>query len=319
MTRTQQRLAGSVVLIVAVVTATGCASFGDRRAHRATSVVEYLFPGRAGPVATVATAVLAVPLRVGIAFAPEQGGASNVDQAAITEEKKVALLREIAGHFKKDFVESIELIPTSDLTPGGGFADLDQLRRTVRIDVIALLSYDQVQFTNQDLLSLTYWTLLGLYVVPGEKNDTRTVLDAAVLHIPSRKLLFRAQGTSQVKRSATPINLEKKLRRDGEAGFTEAAKDLEKKLDERLALFQERLKKAPEELQEELKSSPEELRGQLKGSPEGLPAEAKSSPEEFKVVRKRGYTGGGALDAFTVALAAGLGGYALWARGRRRR
>ena len=40
------------------------------------------------------------------------------------------------------------------------------------IDVIVLLSYDQVQFRDEGLLSLTYWTVVGAYTIPGEKNDT---------------------------------------------------------------------------------------------------------------------------------------------------
>ncbi len=286
MTRTKRRLAGSAVLILVLVTATGCALFGDRRTHRASSVVEYLYPGRAEPVETVATPVLSLPLRVGIAFVPEEAAARS-GKAAFTEKAKVALMQEIASHFKQqEFVKSIEVIPTAYLRPSGSFENLDQLRRMFGIDVIALLSYDQVQFTDEGFLSLSYWTLVGAYVVQGEKNDTNTLMDAAVYHIPSRRMLFRAPGTSGIKHSATPVNLEEELRRDGEEGFAQATKELIRNLDEQLTLFRERVK---------------------------------SEPESFTVVRKTGYTGGGALDVFTVALAAGLGGYALWARGRRRR
>ncbi len=47
--------------------------------------------------------------------------------------------------------------------------------------------YDQVQFTGEGLLSLTYWTIVGAYLVPGEKNETKTMLDAAVFYIASRR------------------------------------------------------------------------------------------------------------------------------------
>lgn len=30
-------------------------------------------------------------------------------------------------------------------------------------DIIALISYDQVQFTDEGLASLSYWTVLGYY------------------------------------------------------------------------------------------------------------------------------------------------------------
>ena len=112
--------------------------------------------------------------------------------------------------------------------------------------MIALLSYDQVQFTRDDALSITYWTLVGAYVVPGEKNDTHTLIDAAVFDIPSRKLLFRAPGTSMVKGRAAPINLEAKLARDSARGFDAAGEDMIANLDVALADFQVRVKERPE-------------------------------------------------------------------------
>lgn len=100
----------------------------------------------------------------------------------------------------------------------------------------SLSSPDQVQFTDTGLLSLTYWTLVGAYVVKGEKNDTQTMLDAAVYDIRSRKLLFRAPGISRVKNSATPVNLTEKLRLDRDEGFRLAAAELVTNLHRELEL-----------------------------------------------------------------------------------
>ena len=116
------------------------------------------------------------------------------------------------------------------------------------VDVVALISYDQVQFTDEGLLSLTYWTIVGAYVVQGEKNDTQTMLDAAVYDIKSRKLLLRAPGTSRVRHSATPINLGEELRRDREKGFEIAATNMVANLHRELELFHERVKKNPDEI-----------------------------------------------------------------------
>ena len=68
------------------------------------------------------------------------------------------------------------------------------------IDVIALVSYDIVQFTGEGLSSISYWTLVGAYAVRGEKNDTHTMIDAAVYDIASRKhldmLVFQVNGAT---------------------------------------------------------------------------------------------------------------------------
>lgn len=276
-----------IVILTVVATATGCALWNgltaSRRAHQASSVVEYLYPDKAEPVETPTVPTLSLPLKVGIAFVPEgqrTGRQGRSGEPVFTEKEKIALMEEASSHFKKyPFVKSIELIPTAYLTPRGSFPNLDQLRTMFGVDVIVLLSYDQAQFTDEGFLSLSYWTLVGAYLVRGEKNDTNTMMDAAVYDIPSRKMLFRAPGISRVKGSATPINLSEQLRQDSEAGFKEAAKNLVVSLEQELEKFQERVKK---------------------------------SPEEIKIVHKPGYRGGGSLDGFAVILLAAMAGYLLW-------
>jgi rhombotail lipoprotein len=149
------------------------------------------------------------------------------------------------------------------------------------VDAMVLLSYDQVQFTDQGLLSLTYWTIVGAYVIQGEKNDTQTMLDGAVYDIASRKLLFRAPGLSTVKGSATRVNLSEQLRRDSERGFQESATNLVAALKVQLDDFRERVKNAP---------------------------------DQYKVVNKPGYTGGAGLGGVEMILAGALGACFLWPR-----
>jgi rhombotail lipoprotein len=111
------------------------------------------------------------------------------------------------------------------------------------------------------------------------------MVDAVVLDIPSRKMLFRAPGISFVKGSATPVNLREQLRLDAEKGFGDAVAEMIANLDQELAAFQERVK---------------------------------SNPEEYRVVRTGGYTGSGALEPWhsvCLALLAGCGG--LWSARRR--
>ena len=140
--------------------------------------------------------MLSLPLKVGIAFVPETLGIHQ----SFTEKDKMELMTEISRHFKSyDFVKSIDQIPSAYLTSKGGYANLDQIRTMYGIDVIALISYDQTQFTDEGFTSLAYWTLIGAYVVRGEKNDTHTMVDASVYDIKSRKMLFRAPGISHIK------------------------------------------------------------------------------------------------------------------------
>jgi rhombotail lipoprotein len=263
--------------------------FGLSNSRRhASSVVHYLYPDGGKHVDTPTIPVLSLPLKVGVAFVPEatarnrSGPFIAPENASFTEKQKMTLMKEVSDNFKKyPFVKSIELIPSAYLTPGGSFENLDQLRSMFGVDVIALLSYDQTQFTDEGLLSFAYWTVVGVYFIQGERNDTKTMMDAVVYDIASRKLLFRAPGTSQIKASATPVNLSEELRRDSERGFGGAATNMVANLQEQLALFQER---------------------------------AKDSPEEIKIVRKPGYVGGGSLGWFEVAFVLAVAGLFVWTR-----
>jgi rhombotail lipoprotein len=181
---------------------------------------------------------ITVPLRVGISFAPSHNYGEG-----FPEKERMNLMREIASQFEKyKFVESIELVPSLYLEEGGGFSNLDKLRQLFDIDVIMLLSYDQSQFKDTGALSITYWTLIGAYFVKGEKNDTHTLMDAALFHIPSRKLLLRASGVNHTKNSATPINLSEQAREDSLNGFRQASGDLTKNLQTCLYNFRKEIR-----------------------------------------------------------------------------
>jgi rhombotail lipoprotein len=139
-------------------------------------------------------------------------------------------------------------IPTQYLRPGGGFPNLEQVGTMFGVDVIVVLSYDQAQFTDQhQLAALSYWTLVGAYVVPAERNTTHTMIDAAVYHLPSHKMLFRAPGISRVQRHSTPVDLVVALREDEHQGFTTASDDLTVNLKQQLDVFREKARKAPDE------------------------------------------------------------------------
>lgn len=252
--RCYHRIASALLLSCVLA---GCAS----TARNTTSVVDYLYPNGSSPTATPvpATPTLTVPVRVGIAFVPGSSGFAPAQRptlvartigysrgSMLTEAQKINVMQEIANHFRKyPFFGSIDVIPTAYLRAGGSFENLDQLRATQNVDVIMLISYDQTQFTDEGVLSIAYWTLVGAYVIQGEKNDTQTILEAGVYDIPSRKMLFRAPGTSLVKGSATPVNQAEALRKDSETGFTMATRELIQNLDVQLASFRERMSQQP--------------------------------------------------------------------------
>ncbi|GMG85852.1 hypothetical protein [Biformimicrobium ophioploci] len=95
-------------------------------------------------------------------------------------------------------------------------------------------------------LAFTYWSVIGAYVVRGEKNDTRTMLDTAVFDMNSNRMLFRAPGVSAVKGRATPVNLSEALREDSLEGFQHAADDMTVNLQQQLRQFTQSLRDNPD-------------------------------------------------------------------------
>lgn len=240
-------------LVAAVaILAGGCAAMGGNQRHRASNLSTYLYSSTNGVCEPPSVPVLAVPLHVGIAFVPVESptnpwpvylngtinGSYQVDPP-LSESQRLDLMRQISGQLAQyPALAAADLIASDYLVPRGGFANLDRLRAMYGVDTMVLISFDQAQFTDEGAMTLSYWTIVGYYVVPAEKNLTKTVLEAAVYDIASRKLLFRATGTGSVKGSATPVNLSEQLRLDSKQSFEMAATDLAVNLKSQVAEFE---------------------------------------------------------------------------------
>ena len=262
----------------------GCTSLWRQNRHQASSVVQFLYPGKDQPFIQPSIPTLRLPLRVGVAFVPSVQAQGNQNyrtfDGSFSEAQKTNLMRDVAAQFKAlPFVQSIELVPTTYLRPGGSFENLDQLRAIMGIDVIALISYDQAQSSGDTGWGFAYWTIVGAYVVPAQKNATYTLMEAVVYDIPSRSLLFRAPGVSTVTAHATLVRNETDLRANSAESYTVAAKDLTLHLQQELDAFKVR---------------------------------AKEEPESIKIEHKPGYSGAGSLEGwFAGALGLLLAGQAL--------
>jgi rhombotail lipoprotein len=241
------------ILVLASLLALGCTV----EQHQRSNALEYLYP-KGAPGTPPQDVQLHVPVRVGIAFAPAGTASSSSTNATgigtpfatatqrrsdpFTEVQKQALLARIVENFKdRKGIAPIDIIPSSQLTPGGGFAELDRIRQGFGIDLVMLISYDQFQFSESAKSSWTYLTIVGAYLVEGEKSETRTVMDAVIFDIATRTMLFHASGIDSNKGSATPVDFNTKLRQSSESGFNRAVDDLVGSLDKALTAFQEQI------------------------------------------------------------------------------
>lgn len=232
-----------IPLLIVLFIFSGCA---QHTMNFKSSIIEYLYPTSQIYSQPTQVVKLQPPFKIGLAFVPDGNSTKivlNEKQYALTEKEKLDLLKRVGADFKKyDFIEKVEIIPSSYLKSGGSFENIDQIGALYGIDLILLLSYDQTQFTDEGAASAAYWTLIGAYVVPGEKNDTHTMIEASVFDIKSHKMIFRSSGTSLIKSKATLINLSEQMRKDGAEGFHAASEDLLKNFDTELEYFKAKIK-----------------------------------------------------------------------------
>jgi len=233
-----------LTLLVLIATAPfgGCTTpNGPREVKQSASIVDYLYPSAAtAPKMEPGIALLRPPVRVGLAFVPTDAKARSLPEA----EKMKLLERTRAAFAKQPYVGAIEIIPTQYLRAGGGFDNLQQVSRLFNVDIIAMVSYDQVHFTDTNSLAFLYWTIVGAYVVNGNEFDIKTLLDISVFDVASRKLLFRAPGTSQINGGSNWANYSERARAAQIEGYQKAVDQLIPQLNSEIEAFRERLKSA---------------------------------------------------------------------------
>lgn len=239
------------LVAAAIAALTGCESLstmwggGQTRTGVSSSVVEFLYPdGQVPPKPSGELPTLQLPIKVGLAFVP--GASPGV--GPLSESQKLQLLEGVRSKFtSEDYVTEIALVPEAYLRGASGFDAIDRAARMYGLDVMALVSYDQLSTSSEKKSSFWYWTVVGAYLVEGTKNDVQTLVDTAVFDIPSRTLLFRSAGTDRVQKDATMVESPQRLRDMQAASFGRAMQDMTVNLQAELATFKERVKqqKAP--------------------------------------------------------------------------
>jgi rhombotail lipoprotein len=211
----------------------GCQLLEARHARNSTSVVQFLYPSGAVPKET-GIPELNLPLRVGLAFLPSAMNADSLDAA-----HKDALLQQIRARFlSRHFITDIVIIPDYYLAGQQGFEGLDGVQRLYGVDLMALVSYDQVTHGDFNRGSLAYWTVLGAYYIEGNRNDVSTLIDLAVVDPKTRSLVIRAGGTDLRQSSSTLLEEAKNVRSLESAGYQNATAQMIEHFDVALSQFE---------------------------------------------------------------------------------
>ncbi len=230
----------NLILLTLMLFIHGCGLWmdGTRTRHaRSTSLVNYLYPNGRIPD-DVPRPVLNLPLRVGLAVIPSSSGHSLLGEAEST-----ALLDEIRAAFvNKPYIDDVVVVPAMYLRGDRAHDSLQQVGRMFHLDVMALVSYDQIRQSRDNVLSLTYLTIVGAFVVPGTNHEASTLVDLAVVDLGSRDILFRAAGVSQRKGVRAGAYSQQGARFDGNKTFAQAMRRMQDNLVIELDRFEQRLR-----------------------------------------------------------------------------
>jgi rhombotail lipoprotein len=204
--------------------------------HNASSLVDFLYPKGAIPPRQDAIPELHIPLRVGLAFLPSSEADATGGLDAAHEEQ---LLEKIKQRFSsRKFVTEIVVIPDYYLQGHRGFEGLEGVQRLYGVDLMALVSYDQVMHRDENNWSLGYVTIVGAYVLKGSRHDVSTLVDLAVVDPATHSLVLRAGGTDTRHGNTTLIGSEREVREAAIEGYGAATDQMIEHFDAALTKFE---------------------------------------------------------------------------------
>lgn len=214
---------------------------GGTRQGVSSSLVDFLYPkGEVPPAYSEQIPTLDLPLRVGLAYVPGGPGAS----AVLSEASRISLLEKVkAGFEDQPYIKEIMVIPDTYMRSKRGFESVDQIARLYGLDVMALVSYDQVVQVDDTKASILYWTIVGAYFIKGSKNDVQTFVDTAIFDVKTHKLLLRAPGVNSQQSTTTLVNSPEETRKAREQSFALAMADMTVNLEKELDRFKARIER----------------------------------------------------------------------------
>ncbi|HEY6922961.1 MAG TPA: rhombotarget lipoprotein [Steroidobacteraceae bacterium] len=236
------RVLGVIVLATSV---SGCDLLHsvacEPRCHSSTrnssSVVDFLYSDSSesgGPPPQNVVPELHLPLRVGLAFLPPRNGRFALDAS-----QQEQLLERIRQNFRdRRFISEIVIIPDYYLANRRGFEGLQGVRRLYGVDLMAIVSYDQAIHEDNNQWSLGYLTIVGAYVLKGDRHDISTLVDLAVVDPVSHSLVLRAGGVDVRHGNSTMIDADRSTREAGAQGFSAATDQMIDHFDIALTRFE---------------------------------------------------------------------------------
>ena len=225
-----------LILLASLTLSGGCTEgVNVLTVRKQSNLATFLFGG-SEPQNRAQKVPLTLPARVGVTFVPDDPASTNIPE---TTKKEVidAVRSQLAKHTK--YVAMPQSIPPMYLIPKGGVNNLDQVARQFDVDVIVILGVNQFQKHERNpLAAFLDITIIGAFVIPGNKVDTSTVLEAAVYHVHSRALIFRTDGADEQSSRSSLFGSFQTAQNDAVSSIEGASKKLVESIGNALVNFQ---------------------------------------------------------------------------------
>jgi rhombotail lipoprotein len=176
---------GLLTMVLVAVALAGCAHNGQIRESSSMSldkVIESAKDSRVAPDKSPLT----FPASVAILMVPGDGQVPETVLHQAAEGLKQQLLE------NKKYIGSVSVVSTFD---ENAKMTLEQVRASYAADIVLLIFYHQDQRTVQSgPAALLDAAIVPVFVVPGVKLHTATLIEGLVAHIPSNAVIFRTSG-----------------------------------------------------------------------------------------------------------------------------
>lgn len=238
----------SFIILCSLFFLSACSGLDSHRSGNNTtssSLANFLYPQKQTKIAPAKQIPqITLPAKIGLAFLPSKHWRGS----ALDSTAEFELLNKVKSRFSEyRFINDIKIIPSMylrhhSLKNSSGFDTLSQVSRLHDVDLIALVSYDQLIQSQYNNASLLYWTIVGMYVIPGNENTVQTFVDTAVFDVRSKQLLLRAPGISKLTKLSTQVDVSRVMSRKSQHGFNLAFDDMITNLDTELLRFKAQVK-----------------------------------------------------------------------------
>ncbi len=129
----------------------------------------------------------------------------------------------------KKYVRSVSIVSTSDIDQK---ITLNAIHDLYAADIVVIISYQQDQRKKQsNAAALFDFAIIPVFIIPGVKVTTTTIVDSKIIHIPSNAIIFRSSATNERTAHMTRFTAEQReSNKESIKGLTSAIDQLGKNM-----------------------------------------------------------------------------------------